>query len=380
MKVLVVGAGVGGLALARGLHAHGHEVRVLERGAGLRTGGAGVTIFSNGAAALAGLGAPLPPDIGGRIELLDFRTAAGSRIYRSDVRRMERATGFPATVVSRKALLEHLAADLPPGTVQFGAGVEAVQQASGRVEAVDGLARRYRADALVGADGHRSIVRRSVDREPARSTGWATWQGLTRILPEVARGTRGLMHVGTAGFVGIMPAGDGYCQWWFDVPLDGDDAPPERPTMWLRERFRDFASPVPDLLEGIDDRDIGFYPHVAHWIPDRWGRGPVTLLGDAAHAFPPTQAQGANQALEDAWMLTRALNRLPDPVTAVRRYEALRSVRVRRVARLAVSETTDKVPPAAVRLLARTVPAGLAGRVQLAMLRRWSSVLNDEEP
>jgi FAD-dependent urate hydroxylase len=76
MEILIAGAGVGGLALAKGLLADGHQVRVLERSPGLRQGGAAVTIFSNGAAALAALGAPID-GIGGDIEELGFRTAEG---------------------------------------------------------------------------------------------------------------------------------------------------------------------------------------------------------------------------------------------------------------------------------------------------------------
>jgi FAD-dependent urate hydroxylase len=102
------------------------------------------------------------------------------------------------------------------------------------------------------------------------------------------------------------------------------------------------------------------------------------LLGDAAHAFPPSQAQGANQALDDAWLLRRALASGGEVTGALRRYEAVRSRRVRRISRLAASEVTNRPPNALARLAGRIAPAGLSAWAQLAVIRRCSSVLNDD--
>jgi FAD-dependent urate hydroxylase len=117
---------------------------------------------------------------------------------------------------------------------------------------------------------------------------------------------------------------------------------------------------------------------VLHRVPSVWGTGPSTLLGDAAHAFPPSQAQGANQALEDAWLLRRALSSGHEPSTALRRYERVRSRRVRRISRLAASEVTNKPQASITRLVGRHAPATLSGRLQLAVIRSCSSVLNDD--
>ncbi|WP_219416084.1 FAD-dependent monooxygenase [Pseudonocardia nigra] len=194
---------------------------------------------------------------------------------------------------------------------------------------------------LVGADDHASAVRRAVlAPAPAADCGWATWQGLTPALPDLAAGTAGRSFVGDAGFVGLMPAGGGLLQWWFDVPWCRSAPRPPSPVTWLRRRFAHYAAPVPDLLAAVSDADIALYPHVRHAVPTRWGTGPSTLVGDAAHAFPPTLAQGASQTLEDAWLLTRALRTAAHPVPALRRYERARSARVRPVSRLAATELT----------------------------------------
>jgi FAD-dependent urate hydroxylase len=233
----------------------------------------------------------------------------------------------------------------------------------------------YSADALVGADGYRSAVRRAVlDDGAASRNGWVSWQGLTRALPSLAGGMQARCVVGPAGLCGLMPAGNGLLQWWFDVPV-----PAERPVIeWLRTRFAAYVGPVAELLAVLTEDDIQEFPHVLHRVPSVWGTGPSTLLGDAAHAFPPSQAQGANQALEDAWLLRRALSSGHEPSTALRRYERVRSRRVRRISRLAASEVTNKPQASITRLVGRHAPATLSGRLQLAVIRSCSSVLNDD--
>jgi FAD-dependent urate hydroxylase len=370
VDVLIVGAGVGGLALANGLLADGHRVRVLERADALRRGGAAVTIASNGAAALHGLGVALT-GIGGPVERMDFRDRTGRRLAAVDLRVLHRRTGFGFVTVPRERLVERLAADLPAGTVAFGHRVVGAEPGA----VVDASGGRHRADVVVGADGQGSAVRAAVvDATPAADAGWSTWQGLSRVLPGIASGRRGLFLAGPAGFVGLMPAGGGWLQWWFDVPVPRAEPSPTAPVRWLRERFAGYAEPVARLLAEVDDAEVERYPHVLHPVPQRWGSGPTTLLGDAAHAFPPSQAQGANQALEDAWLLRRALGRPGDPEPVLRDYERRRGRRVRRVSRLAASQVTNRAPNPLARV-ARVVPPAVAGLLYERVIRSWSDVL-----
>lgn len=368
-----MGAGIGGLALARGLIADGHAVRVLEAGSQLRTGGAAVTIYSNGAAALDGLDAPLPDRLGGRLDLLEIRDAADLRVGRIDLSVMRNATGYPVTTVPRDRLIRHLANGLPDGTIVFGCRVDRAEP-SGSVHTCD---RTFTAQLVVGADGARSAVRASVlDPAPAAEVGWTTWQGLTPVLPGIAAGASGVLLVGAAGLVGMLPAGDGLTQWWFDVP---GALPAGSIAAALKARFAGYRGGVPGLLASIDDNEIGCYPHLLHPIPDKWGSGRVTLLGDAAHAFPPSQAQGANQALEDAWLLRQAVAGGAALTERLRQYERLRTPRVRRVSKLAASERTDRPASTPTKLLTRLVPPGIAGRGYTALIRSWSSVLRDQQ-
>jgi 2-polyprenyl-6-methoxyphenol hydroxylase-like FAD-dependent oxidoreductase len=382
MDVLIVGAGVGGLALARGLVADGHRVRVLERAPSLRAGGAAVTIASNGTAALAGLGVSLD-GIGAPLHRLAFHDHTGRLTSAVDLRVVQRRTGSGFRSVAREELVARLAEGLPEGVVRFGQRVDAVlvggSGGGGAAVVVDGA--ELRADVVVGADGQASAVRRAVlGGPPARDAGWVTWQGLSPVLPELAAGDAGVCLVGPAGFVGLLPAGRGRLQWWFDVRRTAADPLPSAPVPVLRELFADYADPVARLLAAVTDADAAPYPHVLHRVPDRWGTGPTTLLGDAAHAFPPSQAQGANQALEDAWLLRRALAAGGDPVPALRGYERRRARRVRRVSRLAAAQITNRPSARPVAALARRVPPAAAGRCYAAVIRSWSDVLATRGP
>src|SRR5262249_48277419 len=104
-------------------------------------------------------------------------------------------------------------------------------------------------------------------------------------------------------------------------------------------------------------------PHHRRPIHDVWGKGPTTLAGDSAHIMPPTMAQGANQALEDAWLLSRSIGDL-------RAYERARSRGVRRPARLAGTELTDMQRP-----IAGLLPDRLTTKVYTGLLRRYSNYL-----
>lgn len=376
VRVVIVGGGIGGLAAARGLRESGVDVVVLERDDAPNTGGAAVTLYSNGLAALDGLGVDIG-DCGAAITSLEVRRASGAVALRADLTRMTDRFGFGVQTIPRRVLLRRLGAE-DPDFVRYGQQVEQVLAAKPAVRTADGAV--YEADVVVGADGHRSVVRAAVlDPRPATDVGWSTWQGLTPVLPEIAGGTTGVLTVGAAGLVGTMPAGNSLCQWWFDVRGGYTSSP--TPLLGLQTAFANYAEPVPSLLRSIEPGDLGGFAHVLHEVRPQWGVGAVTLIGDAAHAFPPSQAQGANQALEDAWLLRRVLTQAPagsDVPALLRAVEGLRADRVRLVSRMAASERTNKPASAALALATRRIPPTVVGSAYARLVRRFSSVLNGD--
>ncbi|MDL4773655.1 FAD-dependent oxidoreductase [Actinomadura xylanilytica] len=373
MRVLVIGAGVGGLATAQGLLDHGHEVRVFEKAPALRTTGAAFTLWSNGTGILGELGVSLDR-LGGPVDVLEQRSSDGRRLLTIEVARAARHFGHPHVSLPRRRLLERLAGGLPGGTVAFGRDCTAIGQEDGHAWAGFG-GTTVTGDVLVGADGHHSIVRETLwGAGLARPSGWATWQGLGEVPVGVASSRTGLMIVGREGLCGLMPAGDGLLQWWFDLRWTPGEPVPASPIADLRRRFGHWASPVPEVLAAVDEADAAFFPHHRHRVPRTWGEGRITLAGDAAHTMPPTVAQGANQALEDAWALVDALKDLGvrDVPGALRRYERTRSRRAALVSRVAGTEYTNRYRPR----LSRLAPDALVSRAYT----RWLGLVSGYLP
>ncbi|MEV4224618.1 FAD-dependent monooxygenase [Nonomuraea sp. NPDC049725] len=363
MDVLVIGAGVGGLAVARSLLAAGHRVRIFERAESMRTGGAGLSIFSNGAAVLHDLGVSLD-GAGGRFDRIDAMTSDGRLRLRSDMTHAEARYGFANKSVSRRVVLERLAERLPGDLIRFGTGCRSVTQDADRVTAVFDDGSTATGDLLVGADGHHSVVRRELWGDvPIRTAAFGTWQALSRIDIDLARTHVHLMITGREGACGLIPAGDGNLQWWFDVRWKPGDPRPAAPLAELRRRFGHWASPVPEVLAQASESDLDFFGH--HWqkVRREWGKGRVTLVGDAAHLMPPTLGQGANQTFEDAWVLGRELAKGGDVAQRLRAYERARYKHVSLVSSLARRSPANwRIPPVIGRLFSETSQSGMLAR------------------
>lgn len=353
MKIAIIGAGLAGVASAVALSQAGHEVSIYEQAAALREGGYGVILWPNATGILDELGLP-HTGLGLSLDRVDIMSDIGDPLVRVELDRIAERFGKPNIVVRRSVLVARLAELLPPGTLRFGlrcAGIE--EPAAGtddpvRISLSDGSTAQ--ADVLIGADGHRSVVRlHLLGDNRAAYTGWASWHGTTKLPVPLAAGRKVQTMAGAPGVCVMHPLGDGLLYWAFETPWtdgellppgalateSGESGEPGKPgdpgpsaTANLRARFAGFASPMPELLASITDDDVEVFPHILHKIPRQWGRGRITMAGDAVHAVPPRTGMGANQALEDAWVIGRTLSEPGDPATLLRRYERARRRRV----------------------------------------------------
>ena len=354
LRILVVGAGVGGISVARGLLRDGHHVTVFEQRPDARAGGGAVTIWPNGATVLEQLGV----DMDGAGQLLStvrVVTSAGRPLVALDLTAIVDRLGASVRMVPRRVLLERLLAGFPTDHIQYDRRVAKVASTPDgvRVEFANGSV--VEGDLLIGADGLHSKIRDVVGARDAEPTGWCSWQGLVT-LPYVADKHVALLAIGEHGNLGLWPAGGTDVQWWFDLPWSDGFIRPERPIDVIREHFTGWCDAVDEVLAMLTDDDLADspYPHFRHPIPGP-GRGPLTLLGDAAHTMPPTLAQGTNQALLDTMVLCKALadsgKTNGDLSKALRWYEKTRRRSVSAVSRvtsLQVSHSESVLRPAAV--------------------------------
>lgn len=376
LRILVVGAGVGGISVARGLLRDGHNVTVVEQRPNLKPGGGAVTIWSNGATVLRQLGVDME-GAGQLLSTVRVMTSTGRKLAALDVAAIENRLGAPVRMVPRQVLLDRLLEGFPADRIQCNRRVVGVaDECSGvRVQFDDGSSADV--DVLIGADGLHSTVRGVVGARPARPTGWCSWQGLVTNAdvgdPHVA-----LMMIGEHGNLGLWPAGSRALQWWFDLPWSPDFVRPRRPMEMIRSSFAGWSGAVDRVLATLTDEDLARspFPHFRHPVP-RGSQGPVTLLGDAAHTMPPTLAQGTNQALLDTMVLCKALSKFPSTSNssksgvpgALRWYENTRRRKVKAVSWVTTQQVSRKesmLRPAA--LLPDRFMA-----LALSMFLRWTS-------
>jgi 2-polyprenyl-6-methoxyphenol hydroxylase-like FAD-dependent oxidoreductase len=358
LRVLVIGAGVSGISVARGLLRDGHDVTVFDQRTDTRAGGGAVTIWSNGETVLRQLRVNMD-GAGQLLSSVRVLTSKGHRVATLDVSAMVKRLGAPVRMVPRRVLLERLLADFPTDRIRRNArAVRVVTMPHGvQVGFQDGSV--IEGDLLIGADGQHSVVRDVVGAPAAEPTGWCSWQGLVT-LPEIADKHVAFVVIGELGNTGMWPAGGSDVQWWFDLPWSHDFVRPNRPIDMIRSNFTGWCDSVDLVLAKLTDEDLAGspYPHFRHPIDDALDAGAVTLVGDAAHTMPPTLAQGTNQALLDTMVLCKAVadfrtktnGSIADLARALRWYEKTRRrgvSAVSRVASLQVAHGESVLRPAA---------------------------------
>ncbi|MFO0640033.1 MAG: FAD-dependent monooxygenase [Polyangiaceae bacterium] len=335
LRVAIVGAGIGGLAAAIAMSRDGHDVHVYEKAKALRAIGAGIHVSPNGVRLLErlGLGADLQR-IGALPEHFEFRRWDDDRLLqRHEINPFcSKAFGAPFYCFHRGELHEVLLGKVAADRVHVGAQcVDVTQGPEGAaVHLEDG--RVVQADVVVGADGIRSHVRSRFVADEPRFGGMHTFRGLVPAEKlESPRPLRNIMWLGAGRVMIVYPVSGGKTFNFTGVYPSSDP----RTESWTaagskEEVLGHFAGWSPILRHIIASTDeLLVYPLFDRLPVRTWGEGRVTLLGDAAHPMFPFLAQGAVQAIEDAWVLAQSLRgvRGSGVPEALRRYEARRMLR-----------------------------------------------------
>ncbi|WP_275560249.1 FAD-dependent monooxygenase [Streptomyces sp. 5-6(2022)] len=390
-RIAIVGAGPGGLTLARVLHVHGIPSTVYELDASATARDQGGTLDldeESGQRALLHAGLleefrPLSRPEGGELRLLGKDAEVGFHIPPP-----RDGDGNDRPEIDRRVLKELLLGSLPEGTVRWGQKVRAVALgAAGRPELTlaDGTA--VAADVVVGADGAWSRVRPLLSGADPVYTGVSFVDGLlndvdTRhpaVAELVGRGSmfaladeKGLFaQRNGGGRIRVYTAVKAPEEWSRSCLVDpadpggpADPADPADPAA-IRKRLLDL---FPDWDEGlralIADSDGPLVPRPIHALPigHRWNRVPgVTLLGDAAHLMSPFAGAGANLAMLDGAELALALAAHDDLETALNAYETAMFPRAEEAARQSADHLVDFFQPDALRIMRDSFTALTAG-------------------
>jgi salicylate hydroxylase len=338
LKVLIAGAGIGGLTAALALLKRRVDVEVYEQAAELKEVGAGLQLSANGTRVLYALG------IGEELKALSCEaTGKEIRLWNSgetwklfDLGKVSiERYGYPYFTVYRPDLLEVLAAAVRR---EKRDAIHLDSKCTGFSQDANGVTLHLeksaaRGDALVGADGVHSRIRQGLFGEDRpQFSGIVAWRGIVPMekLPRMV----GVNWVGPGGhvvhyplragkvmnFVGALERSDWQVESWSARGTTGE----------LAADFKGWHDDVHALIRNVP------VPH--KWAlmtrppMERWSIGRVTLLGDACHSMVPFLAQGAVMAIEDGGVISRALTEGSGDVPGrLQRYESARRERTRRV-------------------------------------------------
>jgi len=331
LKVIIIGAGMGGLTTAIAMTQAGYEVEVYDRVGQLRPAGAGISLWSNGVKVLnhLGLGEEIAA-LGGAMERITYLTQTGETLTDFSLDPLVRQVGQCPYPVARSDLQRMLLLKLGADRVHLRSHCIAIEQTATSATAIFEDGRRAIGDLVVGADGTHSKVREFVLGYPTerRYAGYVNWNGLVPHRPDLAPPHSWVIYVEQGQRASMMPVGGDRLYFFLDVPLAYPSPAPSSIGEELKTYFADWAAPVQTLIATLDPATTNRIPiHDIEPLP-HFARGRVVLLGDAAHSATPDLGQGGCQALEDAWVLTKCLltNNL-GVADALQRYEAARQDR-----------------------------------------------------
>ena len=329
MKVIVVGAGIGGLSAAIALRKAGIETVVFEHARELKEIGAGLSLVANAtralnelglAGALRGLGEPV-----GRAEI---RTWRGEVLSTISVSQLSEKVGTQSVAVHRADLQAVLLRELGEGVVRTAAECVGFEQNGAGVRAFFNGGREESSDLLIGADGLRSAVRaRLLGDGGPRYAGYTAWRAVVTPKQDLFPPDVTFEYWGMGTRCLCAQLGEGRVYWAVSTNApEGEKDLTGTTKGALLGLLRGWHGPVPALIEATEEPAI-LRTDIYDRDPPRkrWGEGRVTLLGDAAHPMTPDLGQGACQAIEDAVEVARCLGRHETGVAAtLALYEARR--------------------------------------------------------
>jgi FAD-dependent urate hydroxylase len=343
-KVLVIGAGIGGLTALIALRRAGLDAEIYERAPGLSAVqvGYGIHLWSNAMRALRAQGvAPAVEEQGEPFERMHFETVGGRTVFDWPLHEVTRELGEPIVGINRSHLHAVLVEAAGEDSIRFGKALVSLEQDGQGVTASFADGSEARGDVLIGADGVRSTVRgRLLDDGPASYLGLAE-RHATISLPEGWVPPRTFHEYwGGRNRFGFYPIKGGTCWYLLGPDAQGtEDSGGHKEAVLRRlEGWPEAARKIVDHTPAHDVVRLEVFVRgkTPHWAVDR-----VALLGDAAHAMEPSGGQGSAQAIEDAVVLARCLENAADLPGALAKYEQLRIPRVRTMHR--VSTATGRI-------------------------------------
>jgi zeaxanthin epoxidase len=369
LKVLIAGAGVGGLALAQSLSKMPHiNVTVLEQTSAFKRFGGPIQLASNALQVLKAMDENVYHQIQDKFTVTGDKTNGIKDGIRTewyakfDLKSPAEHRNMPYTgVIDRPDLQEIYLRNLPAGTVRNGDGVASYQhvksssdQGEGAVQVTLNSGAVVYGDVLIGADGIWSAVRATMRGAPKKGDGsGASYSGYTLFAGELAYNSHDHGQVGYKVYIGpgqyfvVTDIGNGNYQWYAFLARPpgtaGTEDKPEGTSKYLQNIFTGWSHEIHHILNAtqeheIEQRDLYDRPPS---VSKPWVDGNVALLGDGVHAMMPNLGQGGCQAIEDAFVIAQEFetitkrSQVPERLRSYQKRRLIRSAAVQGLSRFA---------------------------------------------
>ncbi len=327
-KILIIGAGIGGLTLAHTLKQKGMHAKIIERSPNLKAVGAGIILGANAVTVFRELGLSAAIENAGEITRNGFVTDERGRTISAFRFASGNAQSVNAVSILRAAL-QNILIEAVKEWIHTHCALENLEQTSKGVKAIFSTGEEELADVVIGADGVNSRTRTFVNNTTPTYMGYSSHRFL---VPNTTSLTHPVEMWGRGLRLGLVPVRQGQLYGYTTFNTAMADK------MMLgsfKERFSVFEGEAPKALHHLKNETDFIHTTISEVRSNTWVKGNVALLGDAAHAMTPNLGQGAGMSIEDAYVLADELEKATSLPDALLRYQARRIKRVRNIQQMA---------------------------------------------
>jgi 2-polyprenyl-6-methoxyphenol hydroxylase-like FAD-dependent oxidoreductase len=317
VRIAIVGGGIGGLTAALALRKYGFEPDVFEQAPALLDVGAAIAIWPNAMRVLDHLNlAEQILEHAGVMDEIRWLDQHGRLINRVSIKDY----GYPAVALHRADLQHILLTALPQSSIHLDHAFVQYEHRDDKMIATFDDGNSIESDFLIGADGIHSRVRAQFlnDNDPI-FRGYTVWRGISPTIPIAIPENAAIELHGRGQRFGLGPVGKGRLGWWATANVTNTDD--------LLHLFDGWYRPVLQLIEATPPSSILKTAAFDRPANRTWGRGRMTLLGDAIHPTTPNLGQGGCLAMEDAMVLARCFEKYGATEEVFRKYERARHKR-----------------------------------------------------
>jgi 2-polyprenyl-6-methoxyphenol hydroxylase-like FAD-dependent oxidoreductase len=330
-RILIIGAGISGLASALMLEKIGYTPVIYEKSDGSRNDGSGLTLWPNATDALHSMG--LLEEIYQNSKIISesmLTTSSGKTLATIPLKELATKYGTHTVGILRANLYHILASKLRRTEIKLGYKLVNLKETNEKVIARFENGHEEAGDLLIGADGiHSAVRKRLFPNNALRFSGYEAWRGISTYTNQYTKSGLSFEAWGNGVRFGFIPMSDSLVYWFATRNTRENLSEGQISKEQLIHSFREFVEPVPTVINATKETDITRKVIYDLKPLQNWSKGRVVLIGDAAHATTPNLGQGACMALEDAVILAQSLEQGNSISHTVKAFEDMRMDRAK---------------------------------------------------